>query len=393
MLNSVTTKTILSKGYISGTHRLIAPESTLAKVKPYLSKIGVTRCADVTGLDRIGIPVYCAIRPCGRILQVTNGKGLHYVDAKVSALMEALEVFHAENPTIELKRDSLRSIQQTGELFLQPEILPFHEVDKFFSADFIVDWVRAENLLSGEKVWLPASSVYLCSPMLYPFSSNGLASGNHLLEATLHGLYEVIERDAISRLITNGRMNLNQEHCRFIDLKTVDDEPVETLHNMLLKAGIKLVLIWVNSCIPMNTFWAILLDKDPFSSSSMVNIGYGSHLSASIAATRAITEAAQSRLTFIHGSREDLAMKDSYKSEDVPSKIYAYFNRIESNTKWQTLSDMSGNDFIQDYTQILEHLSLAGHKSIFRVNLTRPPFNIPVVKVFVPGLKMDHRLF
>ncbi|VEP18550.1 conserved hypothetical protein [Hyella patelloides LEGE 07179] len=393
MLNTVEIKNILLKGYISGTHRLIAPESTLARIKPYLSKIGVTRCADVTGLDRIGIPVYCAIRPHGCIIQIANGKGLRHVDAKVSALMEALEIFHAENPTSELERDSFRSIQQTGDSVVQPEILPFYETDKFFSGDFIVDWERAENLLSGEKVWLPASSVYLCSPMLYPFSSNGLASGNHLVEATLHGLYEVIERDAISSLITNGRMNLTQKYCKFINLETVDDKPVAKLYNMLLKAGIKLVLIWVKSSIPINTFWAVLLDKNPFSSSSMVNMGYGSHLSASIAATRAITEAAQSRLTFIHGSREDLANKNSYQSEDVPSKVYAYFDQIESSTNWQILSDMSGNDLIQDYIQILESLSLAGHNNIFRVNLTRPPFNIPVAKVFVPSLKMNHSLF
>lgn len=393
MFDTVNVKNTLQKGYINGTHRLISPESTYEKITPYLSKIGVTRCADVTGLDRIGIPIYCAIRPCGRILQVSNGKGLRHVDAKVSALMEALEMFHAENPTNELKKDSLKSIQQTRECVSKSEILPFDEVNKFFSADFIVDWVRAKNLLSNEKVWLPASSVYLCSPMLYPFSSNGLASGNHLIEATLHGLYEVIERDAISRLVVNGRINLTQEYCKFIDLKTVDDEPVEKLYNTLLKAGIKLVLIWVKSSIPINTFWAVLLDKNSFASSSMVNMGYGTHLSASIAATRAITEAAQSRLTFIHGSREDLATKNSYQSETVPSKIYAYFNRIESDKSWQTLSDMSGDNLEQDYNQVIEKLSLAGCENIFRVNLTRPPFNIPVAKVFVPGLKIDSRFF
>ncbi|MHC5861750.1 YcaO-like family protein, partial [Nostoc sp.] len=129
------------------------------------------------------------------------------------------------------------------------------------------------------------------------------------------------------------------------------------------------------------------------SHSSTVNIGYGSHLSLSVAATRAITEAAQSRLTFIHGSREDLAAKNCYKASDVPSKVYAYFDRIESNTRWRTLSNMAGKDLLQDYTQILEHLSQADYKNIFRVNLTRSPFNIPVVKVFVSGLKMNHHLF
>ncbi|MCF2147140.1 YcaO-like family protein [Desmonostoc muscorum LEGE 12446] len=384
----------LTKGYTSGTHRLIEPECTFARLKPHLATMGVTRCADVTGLDRIGIPVYCAIRPWGRVIQVTNGKGLRHIDAKVSALMEALEIFHAENPSSDLKRGSLKLMQGTGQRVVQPEILPEYKAKNFFSSDFIIDWIKAEDLLTGEEVWLPASAVYICSPMLYPFDTNGLASGNHLLEATLHGLYEVIERDAISRLSANGRICLTQERCKCIDLSTVDDESVKGLYEMLLQADIKLVLIWVKSCIPsFHTFWAVLLDRNPFSHSSMVNIGYGSHLNVSVAATRAITEAAQSRLTFIHGSREDLAVKACYTSSNVASKVYAYFNLIESNTNWRTLSDMAGDSLLQDYTQILESLSQTDNKNIFRVNLTQPPFNIPVVKVFVSGLKMNDRLF
>ena len=60
---------------------MLPPEDTLAKIEPHLSAIGVTRCADVTDLDRVGIPVFCAIRPQGKMIQVTNGKGLRRIDA------------------------------------------------------------------------------------------------------------------------------------------------------------------------------------------------------------------------------------------------------------------------------------------------------------------------
>src|SRR5215210_7501401 len=96
----------LPKGYMEGTHRLIAPEATLENILPHLAANHITRCADVTGLDRLGIPVYCAIRPRGKTVQVTNGKGLRHPDAKVSALMEAIELFHAENPACELRTAS-----------------------------------------------------------------------------------------------------------------------------------------------------------------------------------------------------------------------------------------------------------------------------------------------
>ena len=51
----------------------------------------------------------------------------------------------------------------------------------------MIDWVQGKNLLTNEEVWLPASAAYDCtsrsSPFLYRLGTNGLASGNHLLEA------------------------------------------------------------------------------------------------------------------------------------------------------------------------------------------------------------------
>jgi ribosomal protein S12 methylthiotransferase accessory factor len=377
---------ILPKGYTRGTHRLVAPEQTLANVTPHLTSLGVTRLADVTGLDCLGIPVYCAIRPGGTSLQVSNGKGLSHADAKVSALMEAVELHHFENPGSHLKRGSFRSMRRDGHRVIPPDALPEYSPDKFFSPHYVIQWAGAEDLLSGREVWLPASAAYTCTPMLYDLSTNGLASGNHLQEATLHALYEVIERDAISRLAVNGWMDFSPKRCRFIDLKTVKDGPVNRLHEMLAAADVKLVLMWMKSCIPVNTFMAILLDGKPFAPSSMVNLGYGTHLSVSVAATRAITEAAQSRLTFIHGSREDLEPK-AYES--AHHKLYAFFDRIEARSRWWALKEMAGDNLSKDYQSILQALSAGGYKNIFRVDMTRAPFDIPVAKVLVCGLKLN----
>jgi len=380
---------ILPKGYTWGTHRLVAPEHTLANVTPHLPSLGVTRLADVTGLDCLGIPVYCAIRPRGTSLQVCNGKGLHHTDAKVSALMEAVEFYHFENPSGDWKRGSLRSMHRHGHLAIPPDLLPDYRSETFFSTDYVIDWVRAEDLLSGQEVWLPASAASICTPMLYNVSTNGLASGNHFLEATLHGLYEVIERDAIAHLSVKGRLKFSKRRCRFFDLKTVRDRPVKELCDRLAAADVKLVLIWMKSCIPIHTFMAVLLDRKPFSPSSMVNIGYGTHLSVSVAATRAITEAAQSRLTVIHGSREDLELETYQSAHD---KTFDFFDHLEARCRWETLRDMAKDDLLQDYAGILRDFSVNGYKNIFRVNMTRPPFDIPVAKVLVCGLKMNPNL-
>jgi ribosomal protein S12 methylthiotransferase accessory factor len=81
-----------------GTHRIISPDDTLTRIAPRAPQIGITRLGNVTGLDRIGIPVAVAIRPNSRSVSVSQGKGLGLSQALASALMEAIELFHAEEP-------------------------------------------------------------------------------------------------------------------------------------------------------------------------------------------------------------------------------------------------------------------------------------------------------
>jgi ribosomal protein S12 methylthiotransferase accessory factor len=60
------------------------------------ARIGVTRLGRITGLDRAGIEVACAVRPRGHVLQVSNGKGETFAAARRGALMEAAELAFAE---------------------------------------------------------------------------------------------------------------------------------------------------------------------------------------------------------------------------------------------------------------------------------------------------------
>jgi len=384
---------ILRKAYYGGTHRVLSPEATLAKIEPHLSAIGVTRCADVTGLDRIGIPVFCAIRPQGKMIQVTNGKGLNHVAARVSALMEALELFHAENAPQGLVRASLRWMREQDRAAVVAETLPHYRREVHFGPDFPIDWMAAEELLTQQQVWLPASSVLFGnSPALYDVSSNGLASGNELTEATLHALYELIERDAVSRLGAGGRIRLDPQWCECVDLDTLADGPVKGLISAVTQAGITPRLIRIKSSIAVDTFWAVLLDQTPLANSSTVNVGYGTHISTEVAATRAITEAAQSRLTYIHGSREDLQERN-YGSDRAQASLFAVFDRLKGTADWGGFKDRSSDDLRDDYQYVIGSLAEAGYRQLYRVDLTRSPFQLPVVKVLVPGLAFSARLF
>src|SRR5690349_14780816 len=66
------------KRYRRGTHRAVAPAETFARFARHARALGITRIADVTGLDYLGLPVFMAVRPNARSLSVCQGKGLDH---------------------------------------------------------------------------------------------------------------------------------------------------------------------------------------------------------------------------------------------------------------------------------------------------------------------------
>ena len=93
-----------------------------------MGRMGITRLANITGLDRIGIPVAIAVRPNSRSVSVSQGKGYDLPQAMASALMEACEGFHAEEIG-QSRRAAYRDLVQTETVLdpgsLCPGIQPF----------------------------------------------------------------------------------------------------------------------------------------------------------------------------------------------------------------------------------------------------------------------------
>ena len=174
---------------------------TLERLRPLTRSMGITRVANLTGLDRIGIPVAAAFRPNARSLSVSQGKGTDLIAAKVSALMESIEAHHAERMAKPLM---LLSYEDMASKYLVVDVgrLPFASPG-VFHAGLPILWVEGWDLLNERAAWLPYELVHAnyTHPMptgsgCFNASTNGLASGNHRLEATAHAICEVIERDA-----------------------------------------------------------------------------------------------------------------------------------------------------------------------------------------------------
>ena len=165
--------------------------------------MGITRIANVTGLDRIGIPVTVVCRPNSRSVATSQGKGTSLAAAKASGLMEAIETYLAEHIMLPLKHASFEEMRYTHAL-AEIDGLPAVKNSNFGHYSRIL-WIEGINLLNESSVWLPYELVHTdyTRPMppgsgSFMASSNGLASGNDLSEAISHAICEVVERDAVT---------------------------------------------------------------------------------------------------------------------------------------------------------------------------------------------------
>jgi ribosomal protein S12 methylthiotransferase accessory factor len=293
---------------LGGTIRERAAWETLARLKPLLPDFGITRLANIPGLDMIGIPVWTVVRPLGLSLSVSQGKGATHELATVSGIMESIEVFHAEqrrpNPTVwnlfECNRDPS---------FVAPHRLTVRS-DADVSESRQVPWLKGEDLLEGNQKWIPAELLDLDFSKrkvrpVFLTSSNGLASGNTRTEAIVHGLCEVIERDQVS-FWSVEQDNLNAGGRRRVIVQSIRDPVCQPLVEKCLSAGLD-IFIWhttINIDIPV--FTCTIIDRRNTTLYPQQASGYGCHPIATIALARAIAEAAQSRVTHISGLREDL---------------------------------------------------------------------------------------
>jgi putative methanogenesis marker protein 1 len=369
------------KKYRDDTHRAVSPEETLRAAEAKLPAAGITRVADITDLDRIGIPVFSSIRPMADrgAISVYNGKGATPTEARVSAMMEGLERYSAEVRDRQLDIASFSLLD--GALDPRDLILP---VDA--DPDALIPWISGWDMMNQEEILVPANAVFHPLPSqyrrLFRTNTTGLASGNVIEEAIFHGLAEIIERDAWA-LVEAAR------HTGPL-IQDVKDDLARGLMDKFAAAGVDVYLRDITSDIGVATCAAAaddLLLRDP----TLLTTGMGTHTSAKVAVLRALTEVAQSRLTQIHGAREDTTLADFRKriGYERTKKLNSHWFSGSEKRSFADVPSFESDDFLLDIRHMLAKLQEAGLDRAVVVNLTRPEIGIPVVRVIVPGLEMS----
>ncbi|MEL6566345.1 MAG: YcaO-like family protein, partial [Pseudomonadota bacterium] len=252
------------KSFQDGTHRVVSPTATLATVAPHLAAMGITRVANVTGLDRIGLPVVNAYRPNSRSLSVSQGKGLSLAAAKASAVMEAIEGFHGEEIDLSMVDGTLADVP--GDVI---DIGGLAHLDgTAFRPDAPIRWIAGRDLMADSAVWMPSELVHTDYTLprqphagCFVASTNGLASGNHPLEAIVHGICEVIERDAHTLW---ELLPLAQQAATRVDLDSVDAAGCLQVIAALRHAGMRVGVWDMTGDVGVATFHCLITDaRDP----------------------------------------------------------------------------------------------------------------------------------
>lgn len=350
-------------------------DQTIAALLGSRDKIGVTRLADQTGLDRIGLPCFAAIRPNSRTLSAHHGKGLSVDQAKVSALVEAAEFAVTETvPSCGLSLP-VTATEALGHV-------PFrHRLPANAGIPEEISWLEATSVLTGRTRLVARDLLFLGTRPMdlagISRSSGGTGAGCTVREAVFQGLCELVERDAITLASV-------QPVQRRIDPRAVVAREAVDLTERLEAASMRLSLFDLTTEIGLPVIKAVIEDQQDderrlFSRSA----GFGTHPQACQAVVAAISEACQTRISNISGARDDFSPTEYDERHGPTRPVREKFVDLPP--------DMSGVPPDCSFATALEVLSIRlsalhlGGPSYYAFDTAGLP--ISVTKVFCDGLE------
>ena len=384
--------------FIKGTYRVKDPVDTYDSNEEKLRTAGITRITEITHLDRVKIPVFSSIRPTAQSggVSVYAGKGATVEQARASAMMEGFERYSAEKQDIDQEKISISAYNEIkNDSVLNPRnlLLP-----KSFENQNIemqkLEWIEAEEIISESPILVPANAVFHpyipnreikpCAMAMFKGNTNGLASGNVIEEAVLHGIFEVVERDAWSIF------ELTKRNKKQIDLDTIENDTVRELVEKFTSQGIKIKLMDITADLKIPTIVASA-DDTVLKDAALLTLGVGTHLNPEIAAIRALSEVAQSRATQIHGTREDTVRADFMRKagyENMKRTNKDYFVEEDEKINLSDIENKITGSIKKDIEVSIEEVQKAGLDKVIYYDLTREEIGVNVARVIIPKAEL-----
>ena len=340
----------------------------------------------------------------------SGGKGRTEVQARVSALCEAIErysgVWRGEEPVCEaayadldpavaVRPDSLLHFSDdqyaAREEWNRDPAHRLHLVPERFRTDLPIDWSPAWSLSQERERLIPSGYAWYGHPDLERHfycvgDSNGNASGNSVEEAVLQGFCELVERDAVALWW------YNRARRPAFDLDSLRDPYVDTLREFYRGMDRDLWLLDITTDLGIPAFVGVSHRLDhPVED---VIVGFGAHLDPRVAAIRTLTEVNQ----FLPSvERRDEHGETLYLDDDVATLAWWKKTRLAEQpwlvpdpaVRARTLGDhvpSAGDDLAADVETCVARAAASGIEVIV-LDQSRPDLDLSVVRVIAPGLR------
>ncbi|MDW9486191.1 hypothetical protein GOA59_20570 [Sinorhizobium meliloti] len=255
--------------------RNVSASHTLAAIQPLLGRYDISGFADHSPKGAETLKFIEVVRGNPRSGHLNLGKGFSFETALASGYMEAIEMSTVEGPP----EIPLHALPRSALLYTgggkppEPDAAPM---------------IRGVDLLSAEPVYSPVYEHFLSpAPSARSVSVNGLASGNTVEEASLHCLYELIERDLTAQSLRDPVL---VQQLLLSDIPA----PISIALTELEAFGLHAEFYLLGQFLGVTVLQCALVKTG---SGGEVYYGWGAHHFRAIAISRAMTEAVQAWCT------------------------------------------------------------------------------------------------
>ena len=340
----------------------------------------------------------------------SGGKGKSEIQAKVSAVCEAIERYSAvcdgDEPAVRAAYADLGPDQAVhpAELLLFSAAQyehrkewnrdPTHRLQSVpepFTDDLPVDWTPAWSLTHERRRLVPAAYAWYGHPdahqHFYCFAdSNGTAAGNCMEEAIVQGFCELAERDAVALWW------YNRLRRPAVDLDSLQDPYVDAVRELYAGLGRSLWMIDLTSDLGIPV--AAAISHRAGHRYEDILVGFGAHLDPRIAVMRALTELNQ----FLPAVEQRDADGSTIYLEDDPGTLAWWHEAKIAGEPWlrpddsappRTLADYpvpADDDLASSVARCVQATAAWGGEVIV-LDHSRPDVDLAVARVIVPGMR------
>lgn len=413
---------VIKSGYQDGGARIRSADETFTKYSHHISRItGVVEALESCVLNSsTTIHAFTA----GHNFAVSNeyrgvfpnnprsgsgGKGKSLLQAKVSALCEALERHSGLFEGNEIrKRTSYQKIKEEAIhpdsclLFSEKQYAvrqqnnlkahSFHRIPHPFCEEQEIEWSPVWSLTCQKQKFLPSAYCYFSYPHISEShfcygDSNGNASGNCLEEAILHGFCELIERDSAAIWWYNRLKRPS------VDLSSFKDPFFQQILSDYKGIGREVWVLDLTFDLQVPVFVAL---SKKIEGAQEIVFGFGCDLNAQVAIARALTEMNQI-LCFmppVHAEKPTIPRIEDSIDYDIAHdwmlnatlQNQPYLQGTIPCKAAADYPDLSCKDLSEEILFCRKVVEKAGMEFLV-LNQTRQDIGLNVVKVIVPGLR------